>query len=139
MDCCQALADLTEISSQVEAAAIFDADGAIVASRSTIAAAASASSRAVAGPRRQPTRCARPAGWPLAQLEAATLRRQRLRRPRRRAVHRGDDAARSRPSALVFYDLKTALRSRRGRARREEAGAAQAAREEEAEADADAA
>ena len=100
----QALADLTEISSQVEAAALFDARGQVAAStlpdaepfvravQDLLAAAGEAGGRAVA------------------QLEAATPAGSVF------VVREGDEyiAATTHPEptvALVFYDLKTALRA----------------------------
>lgn len=119
----QALAELTEISSQVEAAALFDAKGAVAASTLTdpdqfvravqdlVAAAAEA----------------RPGS--LSQLEAATSAGSVF------VVRDGDSyiAATTAPEptvALVFYDLKTALRAaaadapkpRRRRKKAEEGG-----------------
>jgi hypothetical protein len=103
----QALADLTEISSQVEAAALFDGKGGIEAAtlpdangfvravQDLMAAAAEARSGTVT------------------QLEAATSDGSVF------VVRDGDSyiAATTRPEptvALVFYDLKTALRASRG-------------------------
>lgn len=99
----QALADLTEISSQVEAAALFDAKGAVSASTlddpepfvravQDLLAAAGES------------------GGTVAQLEAATPAGSVF------VVREGDGyiAATTLPEptvALVFYDLKTALRA----------------------------
>jgi hypothetical protein len=100
----QALADLTEISSQVEAAVLFDAKGKVAAStladgepfvravQDLLAAAAEA---------RQGS---------LNQLEASTLAGSLF------VVRDGDSyiAATTAPEptvALVFYDLKTALRA----------------------------
>jgi predicted regulator of Ras-like GTPase activity (Roadblock/LC7/MglB family) len=102
----QALADLTEISSQVEAAALFDAKGGIEATtlpdagdfvravQDLLAAAAEAKSGTIT------------------QLEAATSEGSVF------VVRDGDAyiAATTRPEptvALVFYDLKTALRAAR--------------------------
>jgi hypothetical protein len=102
----QALADLTEISSQVEAAALFDGKGGIEAAtlpdangfvravQDLMAAAAEARSGTVT------------------QLEAATSDGSVF------VVRDGDSyiAATTRPEptvALVFYDLKTALRASR--------------------------
>jgi hypothetical protein len=99
----QALADLTEISSQVEAAALFDAKGQVSAStldepepfvhavQDLLAAAGEA-------------------GGNVAQLEAATPAGSVF------VVRDGDEyiAATTLPEptvALVFYDLKTALRA----------------------------
>ena len=100
----QALADLTEISSQVQAAAVFDAKGKV---RAATLAEPEAFVRAVqdlvaaAGEAR---------GGSLSQLEAATASGSVF------VLREGDDyiAATTGPEptvALVFYDLKTALRA----------------------------
>lgn len=100
----QALADLTEISSQVEAAALFDAKGKVAAS--TLAESepfvrAVQDLLAAAAEARQGS---------LSQLEASTLDGSLF------VVRDGDSfiAATTGPEptvALVFYDLKTALRA----------------------------
>jgi hypothetical protein len=100
----QALADLTEISSQVEAAALFDAKGKVAAS--TLAESESfvravQDLLAAAAEARQGS---------LNQLEASTLTGSLF------VVRDGDSyiAATTGPEptvALVFYDLKTALRA----------------------------
>lgn len=100
----QALADLTEISSQVEAAALFDAKGTVAAS--TLAESESfvravQDLLAAAAEARQGS---------LNQLEASTLTGSLF------VVRDGDSyiAATTGPEptvALVFYDLKTALRA----------------------------
>ena len=100
----QALADLTEISSQVEAAVLFDAKGKVAAS--TLAESESfvravQDLLAAAAEARQGS---------LNQLEASTLTGSVF------VVHDGDSyiAATTGPEptvALVFYDLKTALRA----------------------------
>lgn len=100
----QALADLTEISSQIQAAAIFDAKGEVAASTLIEPApfvGAVQDLLAAAGEARQGS---------LAQLEAATSEGSVF------AVREGDTyiAAVTPPEptvALVFYDLKTALRA----------------------------
>ena len=99
----QALAELTEISSQVEAAALFDAKGSVAAS--TLAdpqpfVRAVQDLIAAAGEARQGS---------LSQLEAATSTGSVF------VVRDGESyiAATTAPEptvALVFYDLKTALR-----------------------------
>jgi hypothetical protein len=111
----QALADLTEISSQVEAAALFDAKGKVAAStladgepfvravQDLLAAAAEA---------RQGS---------LNQLEVATLEGSLF------VVREGDSyiaaTTGSEPTvALVFYDLKTALRAAAPEAAEKKAG-----------------
>ena len=117
----QALADLTEISSQVQAATLFDAKGSV--SASTLAdpepfVHAVQSLLAAAGEARQGS---------LTQLEAATGGGSVF------VVRDGEAfiAATTGPEptvALVFYDLKTALRTasqkpaRRRRKKTEEAG-----------------
>jgi hypothetical protein len=100
----QALTELTEISSQVEAAALFDAKGSVAAS--TLAAPqpfvrAVQDLIAAAGEARQGS---------LSQLEAATSTGSVF------VVRDGESyiAATTAPEptvALVFYDLKTALRA----------------------------
>jgi predicted regulator of Ras-like GTPase activity (Roadblock/LC7/MglB family) len=100
----QALADLTEISSQVQAAALFDARGDVAASTLADPApfvAAVQDLLAAAGEARHGS---------LAQLEAATTEGSVF------VVRDGDSyiAATTPPEptvALVFYDLKTALRA----------------------------
>jgi predicted regulator of Ras-like GTPase activity (Roadblock/LC7/MglB family) len=111
MDADQALADLTEISSQVVQVAIVDRDGALLAT--TIPDAARAR-RFVAGigkllEEADALRQARGLSW-LVQLEAATLDGSVF------VVRRGDRliAATTLPDptvGLVFYDLKHCLRS----------------------------
>jgi predicted regulator of Ras-like GTPase activity (Roadblock/LC7/MglB family) len=113
MDAMQALSELTEISSQIEAACLFDAQGTQAAStlpddestarfvgaaRALLDAAASLPRDAAAGP--------------LAQLEAATLEGSVF------VVLDGDlvAAAATGPEptvGLVFYDLKSCLRAAR--------------------------
>jgi predicted regulator of Ras-like GTPase activity (Roadblock/LC7/MglB family) len=111
MDAAQALADLTEISSQVVDVAIIDADGSIMA---TTAADRGRAERFVAGIARlveQADALREARGLPdLAQFEAATLDGSVF-------VVRRDGrtiAATTRPDptvGLVFYDLKHCLRS----------------------------
>jgi hypothetical protein len=100
----QALADLTEISSQVEAAALFDGKGKVRAStlpEPEPFVRAVQDLLAAAGEAR---------GGPLSQLEAATGQGSVF------VLRDGDAyiAATTGPEptvALVFYDLKTALRA----------------------------
>jgi predicted regulator of Ras-like GTPase activity (Roadblock/LC7/MglB family) len=100
----QALADLTEISSQVEAAALFDAKGKVAAStlpESEPFVRAVQDLLAAAAEARQGS---------LNQLEASTAEGSVF------VVREGDSyiAATTGPEptvALVFYDLKTALRA----------------------------
>jgi hypothetical protein len=106
----QALADLTEISSQVEATALFDANGEVEAATLEDASGfvrAVQDLMAAAAETRSGT---------LTQLEAATSDGSLF------VVREGDGyiAATTRPEptvALVFYDLKTALRSARAEQR----------------------
>ena len=128
----QALADLTEISSQVEAAALFDAKGKVAAStladsepfiravQELLAAAADA---------RQGS---------LNQLEASTLAGSLF------VVRDGDSyiAATTGPDptvALVFYDLKTALRASASEPARRKAAPRRRAPKKKQEVDGDAA
>jgi hypothetical protein len=102
MDATQALADLTEISSQVEAAVLFDEAGGVAAStladEMAAAALANAAGRLLDG-----------AGANATQVEAATpggsvfVVREGARRI---AATTGPDPT----TGLVFYDLKSALR-----------------------------
>jgi predicted regulator of Ras-like GTPase activity (Roadblock/LC7/MglB family) len=105
MDAAQALADLTEISSQVEAAVLFDDRGEVVAS--TIAGEEGAGlARAAA---ELLGRAAELGGAEVTQVEASTpggcvfVVREG---PRRIAATTGPDPT----TGLVFYDLKSALR-----------------------------
>jgi predicted regulator of Ras-like GTPase activity (Roadblock/LC7/MglB family) len=103
----RALADLTEISSQIEAAVLLDDSGTVVASTGNagerLGAAAQALLTAAVEARSQNTRA-------LTQLEAATLEGSVF------VVREGSRtiAATTGPEptvGLVFYDLKSALRS----------------------------
>lgn len=109
MDAPQALADLTEVSSQIEAAAIVDADGAVMASTVADPARAKALGDLVG------TLLAAAGGIgtgtaELVQLEAASSDGSVF------VVRDGERAivAVTQPQptvGLVFYDLKSALRS----------------------------
>ena len=102
MDATQALADLTEISSQVEAAVLFDEGGGVAASTLADDAAAAALANAAG-------RLLDGAGANATQVEAATpggsvfVVREGARRI---AATTGPDPT----TGLVFYDLKSALR-----------------------------
>jgi predicted regulator of Ras-like GTPase activity (Roadblock/LC7/MglB family) len=109
MDAARALSDLTEISSQIEAAIVLDADGATIAS--TVDDARSADlARATQELLAAVRRAAGDGAGELAQLEVAT---------QDGSVFVVRDQARtiaattgSEPTAgLVFYDLKSCLRS----------------------------
>jgi predicted regulator of Ras-like GTPase activity (Roadblock/LC7/MglB family) len=115
MDAAQALRQLTEISSQIEAACLFDSNGAEIAS--TLEGEASASrfvegARALLAEAVSMPRDADADGdaGPLAQLEAATLEGSVfLVVDGERAVAA---ATKTEPTVgLVFYDLKSCLRA----------------------------
>ena len=106
MDATQAIADLTEISPQVRTVAVLAADGSVVGSNLPDGAAAE---RLAAGARRllETAERLRPG---VAQLEAATVSGSVF------VVREGERliAATTTPEptvGLVFYDLKTCLRS----------------------------
>jgi predicted regulator of Ras-like GTPase activity (Roadblock/LC7/MglB family) len=116
MDAAQALADLTEISSQVVHAAIIDADGAVLATTIGDEDRATRFVRGVITLLDEGDSVRQTRGLPgLSQLEAATLEGSVF------VVRRaGEDgaarviAATTRPDptvGLVFYDLKHCLRS----------------------------
>ena len=111
MDAPQALADLTEISSQVVDVAIVDRDGSVMASTVENAARAERFAAGIAELVEQADALREARGLPdLAHLEAATLEGSVF-------VVRRDGrsiAATTRPDptvGLVFYDLKHCLRS----------------------------
>jgi predicted regulator of Ras-like GTPase activity (Roadblock/LC7/MglB family) len=109
VDVASALADLTEISSQIEAAVVLDAKGAVLAS--TLAEPETDRlARAAVGLYEAATAQFRSTGRTVTQLEAA------LRGGSVFVVREGDVgiAARTSPgpsSGLVFYDLRTCLRA----------------------------
>ena len=111
MDAAQALADLTEISSQVVHVAIVDENGAVLATTIPDSGRASRFVERVATLLDEAEELRRAHGLPgLAQLEAATLEGSVF------AVRRDGRviAATTRPDptvGLVFYDLKHCLRS----------------------------
>jgi predicted regulator of Ras-like GTPase activity (Roadblock/LC7/MglB family) len=109
MDAAQALTDLTEISSQIEAALVLDAEGSTLAStldETRSAELARATQELLAAVRR----ASGDGGKELAQLEVATQEGSVfVVRDRERTI-----AATTRPEptvGLVFYDLKSCLRS----------------------------
>jgi predicted regulator of Ras-like GTPase activity (Roadblock/LC7/MglB family) len=109
VDAAQALADLTEISSQIEAAVLFDADGTVHGSTLADATAAERLARAAATLLDTAAGLA-DAGAEVTQLEASTDDGSVF------AVRDGERriAATTGPSptvGLVFYDLKSCLRS----------------------------
>ena len=106
MDPAQALADLTEISSQIQAAVLADESGAVIASTFADAGRGERAAHAAA----ELLRAAEGAGRPgLVQLEAATqLGSVFVVRDGGRLVAALTGAS---PTAgLIFYDLKTTLR-----------------------------
>ena len=123
VDAAQAISDLTEISPQVRHVAVIEADGSVTGSNLSDATAAE---RLATGAKRLVEE-AQTLRSDVAQLEAATLNGSVF------VVRDGERliAATTTPEptvGLVFYDLKTCLRSRR---RAQEAGAAQARPEED--------
>jgi predicted regulator of Ras-like GTPase activity (Roadblock/LC7/MglB family) len=102
----QALADLMEVSSQVEAAVLADRDGAVLASTLAPEAAQTLAEKATALVGAAPASSARS----LTQLEAATHQGSLfVVRDGERTVAATTGAA---PTVgLVFYDLKTCLRA----------------------------
>jgi predicted regulator of Ras-like GTPase activity (Roadblock/LC7/MglB family) len=108
MDAVQALADLTEISSQIEAAVLFDDHGTVVGSTLSDAPAAEAFARAAAK-LLEDAAAFRSSDAGVTQLEASTQEGSVfVVRDETRLI-----AATTGPSptvGLVFYDLKSALR-----------------------------
>jgi predicted regulator of Ras-like GTPase activity (Roadblock/LC7/MglB family) len=109
MDAQQALADLTEISSQIRAAVVFDDKGTVAGSTLGGADAADELARA-AGQLLAAAEELKPGTSPLTQLEVATSEGSVF------VVREGKTAIAattgSNPTVgLVFYDLKSALRS----------------------------
>jgi predicted regulator of Ras-like GTPase activity (Roadblock/LC7/MglB family) len=108
MDAAQALADLTEISSQIEAAVLFDEQGGIVGS--TLADEAAAKALAGAGAALlDEADGVRPGAGAVTQLEAATALGSVF------VVRQGGQRIAATTVAqptvgLVFYDLKSCLR-----------------------------
>jgi predicted regulator of Ras-like GTPase activity (Roadblock/LC7/MglB family) len=108
MDAAQALADLTEISSQIEAAVLFDEQGTVVGSTLSDADAAASFARS-AGQLLEDATAFRSGERSVTQLEASTQEGSVF------VVRDGDRliAATTGPSptvGLVFYDLKSCLR-----------------------------
>jgi predicted regulator of Ras-like GTPase activity (Roadblock/LC7/MglB family) len=109
MDAAQALADLTEISSQIEAAVLFDEDGQILGS--TVAEEASSRAlAAAAGTLLQDAAAFRGSGGEVTQLEASVQDGSVFvvrDGPRRIVAVTGQTPT----VGLVFYDLKSCLRA----------------------------
>ena len=121
MDAAQAIADLTEISSQIESVVVFDAGGAIVGSTFADEAAATRFADA-ARALLEAADAVRAGGEALTQLDAETEEGSVF------VVRDGDRTIAATAGAdptvgLVFYDLKTCLR-----ALAEDEGAAKPAR-----------
>jgi hypothetical protein len=108
VDAAQALADLTEISSQIEAAVLFDEGGAVLGSTLADDQAAQALARAGAELLERAGEL-RPDGDGVTQLEASTPEGSVFvvgGEPRRIAATTGPAPT----VGLVFYDLKSCLR-----------------------------
>ncbi|MDX6467253.1 MAG: hypothetical protein QOI27_2293 [Gaiellaceae bacterium] len=108
MDAAQALADLTEISSQIESAVLFDEEGAVLGSTLADESAARAFAQSAAG-LLEGAAAFRTSEAAVTQLDASTREGSVfvVRDGARRI------AARTGPSptvGLVFYDLKSCLR-----------------------------
>ena len=125
MDAAQALADLTEISSQIEAAVLFDESGAV---RGSTLADDARGPGARAGRRRPARACRRRSAREGDGHAARGLDRGRAASSSSATAPAGSRRrpARRRRSGLVFYDLKSCLRGADGRA-----GEAEAAAQEE--------
>jgi predicted regulator of Ras-like GTPase activity (Roadblock/LC7/MglB family) len=109
MDAAQALADLTEISSQIEAAVLFDEDGTVQGSTLAQDDAAAALARA-AGTLLDRASAFHRDGGAVTQLEASTAGGSVFvvrDGPRRIAATTGPTPT----VGLVFYDLKSCLRN----------------------------
>ena len=111
----QALADLTEISTQLESAVLAGPDGSVVASTLTDAERASAvAENAIGAPRGRPRRAGE--SRQLTQVQAATREGCVFVVRDERHVLAGVTGP-DPTTGLVFYDLKTTLRHARGGAR----------------------
>jgi predicted regulator of Ras-like GTPase activity (Roadblock/LC7/MglB family) len=110
MDAAAALADLTEISSQVEAAVVLDDAGAIVASTLDDAEHSARLARAAVDLFRGADKRFESGGRALTQLEAA-LRQGSIFVAREEGRSIVATTSPEPTSGLVFYDLKTCLRS----------------------------
>ena len=116
MDAAQALADLTEISSQVMHVAVIDGEGAVLATTIADSARAERFVEGVSTLLEEADRLRQARGLPsLSQLEAATLEGSVFVVRREESVGATRViAATTRPDptvGLVFYDLKHCLRS----------------------------
>ena len=109
MDAASALADLTEISSQVERAVLLDAEGAILASTSPADAAAEPLARAARGLLAEAKGIGLGAGRELTQLEVS-LREGSVFVVRDDARIVAATTVAEPTAALVLYDLRACLR-----------------------------
>ncbi|MBV8066270.1 MAG: hypothetical protein JOY72_11050 [Actinobacteria bacterium] len=110
MDAAQALADLTEISSQVEAAVLFDEGGSVAGSTLADAAAAEALARAAGD---LLARASSLGSGTVTQVEASTPTGSVfVVRDGTRLI--AATTAADPTTGLVFYDLKSALRGSEG-------------------------
>jgi predicted regulator of Ras-like GTPase activity (Roadblock/LC7/MglB family) len=110
VDAAGALADLTEISSQVENAVVLDADGAVLASTFVSDEAAEPLARAARELLAEAGRLSIGAGRELTQLEVA-LRDGSIFVTRDGSRTVAATTAASPTSALVLYDLRACLRA----------------------------
>ncbi len=110
MDAAQALADLTEISSQIQAAVLLDEGGAVAASTFSDEDGAARVARAAQELIEAADRVRAGSGQSLTQIEAATLEGSVfVVRDRGRTIAATTSAE---PTVgLVFYDLKSCLRN----------------------------
>ena len=109
MDADSALADLTEISSQIDAAVVFAEDGAVLASTLTSAERATRLA-ATAGELFAAARDLQPGDRELTQLEVS-LREGGIFVVREGGRAIAATARAGSPAGLVLYDLRTCLRS----------------------------
>ena len=135
MDAAHALADLTEISSQVEAAVVLDDAGAVVASTLDDAGRSARLARTALDLLGAADKRFESGGRALTQLEAA-LREGSVFVAREEGRSIVATTSAEPTSGLVFYDLKTCLRSLAEPERRSRSRAAQAKAQAEQEADA---
>jgi predicted regulator of Ras-like GTPase activity (Roadblock/LC7/MglB family) len=110
MDAESALADLTEISSQVERAVVFEEDGSVLASTSADDESSQQLARAAAELFTAATELRAPEAAAPTQLEVALRERSFFAvRDERRTI--AATVAAGSPAGLVLYDLRTCLRA----------------------------
>ena len=132
MDAAGALADLTEISSQVEAAVVLDDAGAVVASTLDDAERSARLARAALDLLGAADKRFESGGRALTQLEAA-LREGSVFVAREEGRSIVATTSPEPTSGLVFYDLRTCLRVARRAEAEAEAGAPEAAQHQGAD------